>query len=75
MTTNNYSLWRLLDKLYNAKRDYYVKGHPSITDEEYEGLETSIKAIHGGDLFEKHTCVGYDNLKHTEIRINLDLLR
>lgn len=76
MNVNNpYSFWRLFDKLYNAKRDYYTQGRSKLTDQAYDYLEESIKAIHGEESFQEWNCVGYDQNKHVTIRINLDLLR
>ena len=62
-----YSLYGLMDKIHQAKKDYY-KGIPKLTDQQYDALETSFKTIHGQEAFDKWYAVGYDREKHDEIK-------
>lgn len=64
-----YSLYHLLDELYEAKRLYY-KGSPKLTDKQFDALESSIKNIHGNKVFEEWYTVGYDEEKHKIIKKN-----
>jgi len=68
MTNKDYSLYGLLDKYYEAKRTYYRTGKCSITDQEYDALEASIKTIHGENTTIEFGTVGYDSEKHDKIK-------
>ena len=63
----NYSLFALMDKLYEAKRSYYSDGSSKLSDAEYDAIENSFKAVHGVELYDHYICVGYDKEKHKEI--------
>ena len=65
--THKWSLYSLLMKYYKAKQYYYETGATSLTDNEYDALEVSIKAIHGVDTLKTHGCVGYDIKKHEAV--------
>ncbi len=65
--THKWSLYSLLAKYYSAKKSYYDSGTSNLTDSQYDALETSIRAIHGGDTLEVYGCVGYDTKKHQSV--------
>ncbi len=65
--THKWSLYSLLMKYYKAKQYYYKTGSTSLTDNEYDALEVSIKAIHGLDTLDVYGCVGYDKKKHQSV--------
>lgn len=67
ITYLSYSLFGLLDRYYEAKRRYY-DGSPLLTDQEFDALEGSIKAIHGDWALKTYGCVGYDLSKHDIIK-------
>lgn len=62
-----YSLYSLLDRYYKAKKAYYLSGKILLTDEAFDALEDSIRAIHGGKALEMYGCVGYDAERHEAI--------
>jgi hypothetical protein len=62
--TNKWSLYSLLLKYYKAKQFYYETGDTSLTDNEYDALEGTIKAIHGLDTLDVYGCVGFDREKY-----------
>lgn len=62
-----YSKWALMDKIYEAKKYYYGSGSSKISDNEYDALERSFKAIHGEEVFKELYCVGYDADRHFKI--------
>ena len=65
---NKFSMWSLMSKYYEAKENYY-SGAPKLTDQEFDALEGSIKAIHGKGFLQKWGCVGYDYNKHLAVKL------
>jgi len=60
-------LWTLLDRYYTAKRDYYIRARPKLSDKEYDDLEVSVRALAeaGPERFRDLAYqVGYDEKKH-----------
>jgi len=70
----NHSKWSLMNKYYEAKRSYYI-GDPTLTDLEFDALETSIKAIHDPYLLRQWGCVGYDENQHKGVKILFDFFK
>lgn len=66
-----YSKWSLMDKIYEAKKNYYGPSSTKLSDSEYDAIETSFKAIHGESAFKELYCVGYDAHKHGIIKMKL----
>jgi NAD-dependent DNA ligase len=71
----DYSKWGLLARIYKAKHSYYVKGSSSLTDQEYDALESSFVNIHGAEAKKEWICVGYDSAKHLIIQENFQKAR
>ena len=60
-----------MDRIYEAKKYYYGAGSDKLSDDEYDHLECSFKAIHGEECFKELYCVGYDKDMHDNIKKKL----
>jgi len=75
MSHIEYSKWKLLDRIYTAKKAYYGSGKAHITDLQYDSLEGSFIALHGVEALKTWTCVGYDSNKHSTIKSKLEEIK
>ena len=58
LMSREHSTWKITERILKAKRAYYIKGKPTMSDQEYDALEGSLRAINQEAPVLK--MVGYD---------------